>query len=118
MPVSVKIETRPFDTWVNLWMVQNGWAWHYKAYSDDLTLSQAEVVARTERRGLWADNGVPMAPWDWRHPPDLPGLWVQGKGKKYHTGNCPTLDSRRRQVEAGEIKLRGLEPCKVCKPSS
>jgi endonuclease YncB( thermonuclease family) len=99
--------------WIDQWLIVEGWAWHYKRFSDDQTLAQAEVVARTERRGLWADNGVPVAPWDWRNPPDLPGLWVQGNG-----GKCPNLDSRRRQVEADEIERRGLEPCKVCKPSS
>jgi hypothetical protein len=38
-------DIRSGDTWVNLWMVQHGWAWHYKAYSDDLTLSQAESLS-------------------------------------------------------------------------
>ncbi|MCL4113936.1 UNVERIFIED_CONTAM: hypothetical protein GTU68_036231 [Idotea baltica] len=104
------------DQWINLAMIRDGWAWHYKRFSDDTALAQAETVAQSLKRGLWADNGVPMAPWEWRNPPNLPGYFAQGKGKKFHTGKCSTLDSRRRQVEGNEIEALGLEPCKVCKP--
>ena len=39
------------DGWVNLWLIQNGWAWHYKRFSDDPTLSDAERVARSDALG-------------------------------------------------------------------
>ncbi|MCL4109606.1 UNVERIFIED_CONTAM: hypothetical protein GTU68_049199 [Idotea baltica] len=102
--------------WVNLAMVTDGWAWHYTRFSDDEKLAEAEQDARSNERGLWADNGEPLAPWEWRNPPDADGLFCQGKGTKYHTGKCPNLDSRRRLVKVGEIDERGLEPCKVCHP--
>lgn len=50
---------------VNLLMVQEGYAWHYKKYSSDPELAEAEVKARNEKRGLWAvQNSIP--PWEFR----------------------------------------------------
>jgi endonuclease YncB( thermonuclease family) len=51
--------------WINLEMVQEGWAWHYKAYSKDERIAQAEQKARTARKGLWAEAN-PTPPWDFR----------------------------------------------------
>lgn len=51
---------------VNAWMVQHGWAWHYKAYSKDSNLAKLEVNARAAKVGLWADPNPPQAPWDFR----------------------------------------------------
>jgi endonuclease YncB( thermonuclease family) len=46
-------------------LVRNGYAWHYKAYSNDRTLANLEADARRFKRGLWqAPN--PIAPWDFR----------------------------------------------------
>ena len=50
---------------INLQMVQDGMAWHYKNYSNDETLSAAEESARSEKRGLWADKD-PVPPWEFR----------------------------------------------------
>jgi endonuclease YncB( thermonuclease family) len=49
----------------NLELVRQGHAWHYKKYSDDRELAQAEVDARTSRSGLWAGFD-PMPPWEYR----------------------------------------------------
>ncbi len=59
--------------WINKEMVAEGWAWHYKEYSDDKELAKAESKAREARAGLWADKD-PMPPWDYRRTPpeDLP----------------------------------------------
>ena len=48
--------------------VKAGFAWHYKRYSSDPLLSQAEIDARNAKAGLWADPHA-IAPWDFRHPP-------------------------------------------------
>jgi len=58
------------DGCVNTAMVREGWAWHYKEYSDNKTLAKAEEEARAAKAGLWAD-AHPIAPWDWRHKPDV-----------------------------------------------
>ena len=48
---------------VNLQMVKDGLAWHYKKYSKSAELSGAE--AKAGKKGLWADPS-PMPPWDFR----------------------------------------------------
>lgn len=53
------------DRNLNLAMVQNGMAWHFKKYSKDEQYASAEVVARESGIGLWAEP-EPMAPWEWR----------------------------------------------------
>ena len=52
-------------------MVKAGLAWHYKQYSSDPVLAQAEIDARNAKAGLWADPHA-IAPWEFRHPP--PGM--------------------------------------------
>jgi len=50
---------------INLLEVQERFAWHYKKYSNDQQLSDAEVKARKEKKGLW-QNEEAIAPWEWR----------------------------------------------------
>jgi endonuclease YncB( thermonuclease family) len=52
--------------WINYEMVAAGWAWHYKQYSKDKRLADAEVTARKGRKGLWADPNEPIPPWEYR----------------------------------------------------
>lgn len=50
---------------INKTMVENGYAWHYKKYSKDMSYDLLEAKARKNKRGLWkAPN--PVAPWDFR----------------------------------------------------
>ena len=46
-------------------LTKAGYAWWYRAYSNDNTLGQMEAEARKARRGLWADL-KPLPPWEWR----------------------------------------------------
>jgi endonuclease YncB( thermonuclease family) len=50
---------------INLLMVKEGYAWHFKKYSKDGFLAEAEADARKNRKGLWKEQN-PIAPWDWR----------------------------------------------------
>jgi endonuclease YncB( thermonuclease family) len=43
------------DRWINLEMVSDGLAWHYKHNSKDAKMAAAEVEARDARKGLWSD---------------------------------------------------------------
>ena len=51
---------------VNTKLVREGFAWHYKEYSDSKVLANVEMLARDEKKGLWVEQ-KPIAPWDWRH---------------------------------------------------
>ena len=50
---------------VNLQLVKDGCAWHYKEYSSDAALAAAETAARSAGLGLWQDAAA-VAPWQWR----------------------------------------------------
>jgi micrococcal nuclease len=50
---------------LNLLLVQQGLAWHFKKYSTDKQLAAAELQARKEKRGLWKEPNA-VAPWEWR----------------------------------------------------
>ncbi len=50
---------------LNLSMVSNGHAWHFKKYSKNQNYAQTELKARASKVGLWSlPNPVP--PWEWR----------------------------------------------------
>lgn len=53
------------EVWVNEALVRRGWAWHYSAYSRDARLAAAEIDARREKAGLWAQPD-PTPPWEYR----------------------------------------------------
>ena len=50
---------------VNLLMLEEGMAWHYKHYDHNARLARAEEEARAAKNGLWSD-GDPVPPWEWR----------------------------------------------------
>ena len=50
---------------INLAMIRNGYAWHYKKYSADTNFAKAEEQARIDKKGLWKMN-KPVAPWEFR----------------------------------------------------
>ena len=101
---------------VNLQMVQEGFAWHYKKYANEQTSEEQEVFAATERNarlaviGLWSQPD-PVPPWDWRHgiqqtgspplhaQPISPGnqfTGAEGQGREFTCGEkrfCKYMDS-------------------------
>ena len=50
---------------VSVELVKAGLAWHYKKYSSDPVLAEAEVEARRAKVGLWSMPGA-VPPWEWR----------------------------------------------------
>lgn len=50
---------------INLAMIKDGYAWHYKKYSADTAFAKAEKQARAERKGLWSKSNA-IAPWEFR----------------------------------------------------
>ncbi|MBQ9724135.1 MAG: thermonuclease family protein, partial [Neisseriaceae bacterium] len=55
------------STNVNLAMIEQGYAWHYKRYSNNAEYAAAMRQARKQKRGLWADKGKIIKPEQWRH---------------------------------------------------
>lgn len=51
---------------INMWLVRQGWAWQYLQYDDSAELAEAQVLAKANKLGLWADSVPPMSPWDYR----------------------------------------------------
>lgn len=51
--------------WINKELIAKGMAWHFKKYSSDTQLANAELSARKQKVGLWSVKN-PVAPWDWR----------------------------------------------------
>ena len=58
-------EVKLGDRHINLEMVQDGMAWHYKQYSRSKELADAEEQARKAKKGLWVDK-EPVPPWEFR----------------------------------------------------
>lgn len=50
---------------INLQMVKDGYAWHYKNFSKSKKLEEAQKNAQNNRLGLWSSKN-PMPPWDFR----------------------------------------------------
>ncbi len=50
---------------INLFMIEKGFAWHFKKYSKDIRFSNAEIVARKNKIGLWSVKN-PIEPWVFR----------------------------------------------------
>ena len=62
----------PTRTDVNLQMVKDGFAWHYKHFDSTPSYAAAETAARTAKRGLWKD------------PAPIPPHMFRNTGKRFH----------------------------------
>lgn len=52
---------------VNLELVKQGLAWHFKKYSHNPVYAKLELEARKNKVGLWQDPKA-IPPWLWRKP--------------------------------------------------
>ena len=51
--------------YINELLIKIGGAWHYKQYSNDVNLNNAEQSAKKNRLGIW-DQELVIPPWEWR----------------------------------------------------
>ena len=58
---------------LSLAMLEAGLAWHDIIHNSEEALVLAEILARSARRGLWADV-KPEPPWEWKPPEDYSEL--------------------------------------------
>jgi endonuclease YncB( thermonuclease family) len=100
---------------INYVQVLNGWAWFYRDYARELSAEdakdyeQAEKIARSQRRGLWADAS-PVPPWNYRKgkreavakvKPTTNGQIIGNRSSRiYHRSDCPSYNDvgERNQV--------------------
>lgn len=61
------------DRDLSLAMLEAGLAWHDIIHNSNEDLVLAEILARSARRGLWADV-EPEPPWEWKPPEDYSEL--------------------------------------------
>ena len=91
---------------INLQMVRDGYAHHYKRFDSSPAYAAAETEARQNRRGLWSDPN-PISPEDYRHrgtsaaplaaSSALPRSSAQREGGsrvEYNAGNAMPVGSR------------------------
>ena len=57
------------ETDINLKMIADGMAWHYKKFDQTPAYAKAEDAARSNKLGLWRDP-KPIEPETFRHNPD------------------------------------------------
>ena len=99
------------NTDINLQMVRDGFAHHYKRFDNSPAYAAAETEARAARRGLWSDPN-PTPPEDYRHgravaprpPPTAApvngtwpdtGYWLSTNSNKRHNRNCENYRKTR-----------------------
>ena len=98
--------------WINYEMVAAGWAWHYKQYSKDKRLADAEVAARKGHKGLWADPNKPVPPWGYRRAlrgsqrrvkaSEASGpYWLNTGSGTRHNQSCKYFNNTKRGRRAG-----------------
>ena len=107
--------------WINLEMVGAGWAWHYKHYSKDKRLADAEAAARAGHKGLWADPN-PVAPWEYRRAPKSTqtpqkasevtgGHWLNTSSGTRHNSGCKYFKNTKRGRIAGPSEGKACGEC-------
>jgi len=97
---------------LSLELVKFGMAWHFKRYSDEQLLADAETLARKQGVGLWAR---PIPPWEYRRN-QTPAVATTAGGKfhgnvksnvyhgagcqHYNCKNCTEPFASRQEAEA------------------
>ena len=109
--------------WVNVELVSEGLAWHYKFYSKDKTMAAAEVKAKAAKLGIWSMPD-PTPPWDFRRgkgealveigPPNT-AVFVSRTGAKYHREDCRFVSKSKLPTTLQRV-LGKYTACGVCGP--
>jgi len=108
--------------WINLELVAEGWAWHYRQYSRDQRLADAEAAARQAGLGLWADKD-PVPPWGFRRgdrvaqkgQSQTPAIeiryWLNTAGSIRHNNRCRYFENTK---SGRPCSKEDGKPCGVC----
>ena len=103
----------------NAKMIEDGWAWHFTKYNDEERLAELEELARTEKRGLWADPN-PLAPWEFRARKKTPEAnaesstteqkyWLNTSSNVRHNERCEHFQKTKANVGAYFVVQQNAE---------
>lgn len=104
---------------VNDRLIYDGFASAYVKYAFGRTewYLEAEREARTNGRGLWAEN-VFEGPVAKRLLSTVDDLFVTRTGTKYHRANCASLRHSKIPFDPGIVQTKTYDACKTCKPNT
>jgi len=104
------------QTNINVRMIEDGWAWHYKKYNNDRRLAQLEIQAKAAKRGLWVDAN-PLPPWEFRarqnRQDQKPGtqFWLNTSSNVRHNEHCEYFQNSKKGRMCGPNEGRA---CGIC----
>jgi endonuclease YncB( thermonuclease family) len=105
---------------LGLALVRAGLAWHFKRYSNEPELAQAEIAAREARMGLWS-HAKPIPPWEYRRRQSLAKAVGPFRGnvrsRVFHRIGCPNYECKNCTQEFGareEAMRAGFRPAGDC----
>ena len=109
------------DVDVSLELVKAGMVWHYKNYSSERLLTDAEAMARAAGVGLWSVH-QPMPPWEYRRGGgNAPAVIADGEvyhgnisSKVFHHSGCQHFNCKNCTVvfHSREDAIKaGYRPC-------
>ena len=104
------------NTDINLQMVRDGYAHHYKRFDRSPAYAAAETEARQNRRGLWSDPN-PISPEDYRHrgTPAAPSDWGKRRPAASEQSASADWGKRRPAASSKETSLPPPESCVECR---
>jgi len=109
--------------WINLELVQEGMAWHYKFYSKDTTMAAAETRAKAAKLAIWSMPN-PTPPWEFRRGKGVAKLeisqpntkvFVSRTGTKYHRDDCRFVSKSKLTTTLALVRGR-YTGCSICAP--
>ena len=122
---------------VSALIVREGFAWHYKQYSDDEHLAKLEQQARGDKVGLWSEENA-LPPWEFRKrrkiddsppeafiapveadkpsraadsPEDTATHWLNTSSNVRHNSKCQNFKNTKRGRPCGPDDGK---PCGTC----
>jgi len=116
---------------INLEMVQEGFAWWYQKYSNDVKLAKAEKQARKNKLGIWSHK-TQIPPWEFRHGKKRnnkssnkkvnmdASYFASARSKVYHLKGCSSIPTIAEYNLVSfdteeEVLNSGRRLCKKCK---
>ena len=83
--------------WINMKLIEKGYAWHYIAYDKNPDLISAQAKAYNDKVGLWKYPN-PIEPWKWRKKDNNPKSSNNTQYYKGSRGGCYYINNSGNKV--------------------